>query len=71
MSARLVSQPISWVILELKQDRSPFGFDLLRFALSFSRRGLHDRGAGLPARVVKQGRSPAVSSRGRVLSRRR
>ena len=44
MSARLVSQPVGWVILESKQDRSPFGFDLLMFGVSFVGRGLTVRG---------------------------
>ena len=39
MSARLVSQPVGWVILESKQDRSPFGFDLLWILVSLAKRG--------------------------------
>lgn len=40
MSARLVSQPVGWIILESKQDRSPFGFDLLTFGVRYVRRGV-------------------------------
>jgi hypothetical protein len=40
VSACLVSQPVGWIILESKQDSSPFGFDLFSVSVSLARRGV-------------------------------